>query len=119
MSTSYHGIKPVTDEDKDMAKKHLKKTLKLKEKAQELNKEKIEDHREALKDRMREGNKASVRYNQGHIDGHEKDLDDVDKEQKKLHQSLKTLGMLHTHSRRTYNQVRNAKVKLMYRKAQQ
>lgn len=117
MSMSYHGLKPVTDEDKEMAAKHLKATLKVKEKAAELNKEKIEDHREALKQRIKDGNKQSANYNKGHIEGHEKDLDNIDKEQDKLHQSLKTLGTLRTHSRKTYNDVRNAKVKLMYRKS--
>ena len=116
MST-YHGVKPVTDDDKDMAEKHLKKTLKLKEKAQDLNREKIEDHREALKDAVKDGDKRSANYNRSHLEGHEKDLDDIDKEQHKIHQSLSTLGTLRTHSRRTYNDVRKAKVQLMYRKA--
>lgn len=116
MSQDYHGVKPVTEDDRDMAAKHLKKTLKLREQERELDAEKTEDHREAVKKALKEGNKRSANYNKSHMINHEKDLDDIDQEQDKLHKSLKTLGQLRTHSRRTYNDVRNAKVKLMYRK---
>lgn len=113
---SYHGIKPVTDDDKDMAEKHLKATQKLKEKSHDLVEDKIDDHRKALKKAMKDGEKRSANYNRSHMVNHEHELDDIDKEQKKLHNSLSTLGSLRTHSRRTYNQVRQTKVKLMYRK---
>jgi hypothetical protein len=113
----YHGVKPVTDDDKDMAEKHLKLTRKLIDDKKELLQDKIDDHKKALIDRVKEGNKRSANYNKSHIQGHEKDLDDADDDEDKIRTSLKTLGTLKTHSRKTYNDVRNSAVKLMYRKA--
>lgn len=117
MSLPYHGKLPPTEEDQDMAEKHLKKTLKTKADLKELNQDKIEDHRKALAKAIKNGDRRSANYNKGHLEGHESDNDDIDKEQDKLNTSLKTLSTLRTHSRKTYNDVRNAKVKLMYRKA--
>jgi hypothetical protein len=116
MSLDYHGIKPVTEDDKDLAAKHLKKTLKFREDEEDLNQDKIDDHKKRLVKAVKEGNKRSANYNKSHIENHQNDLDDVDAEQDKLQQSLKTLGTLRTHSRKTYNDVRNSTVKLMYRK---
>lgn len=117
MSTDYHGVKPVTDDDKDMAEKHLKATRKMAEEKSELLQDKIDDHKKALMQATKDGNKRSMNYNKAHLNGHQSDLDDVDAEQNKIGRSLKTLGSLRTHSRKTYNDVRNAKVKLMYRKS--
>jgi hypothetical protein len=117
MSLDYHGKTPVTEDDKKLAAKHLKKTLKFREDEEELNQEKIDDHKKRLIKAVKEGDKRSANYNKSHIDNHQKDLDDVDAEQDKLHSSLSTLKTLRTHSRKTYNDVRNSTVKLMYRKA--
>lgn len=117
MGLSYHGVKPVTDDDKKMAQKHLKDTLDAKADIKDMVNDKIDDHREALKQAMKDGNKRSANYNKSHLTNHEAEVDEIDKEQTKLHGSLKTLGTLRTHSRKTYNDVRNAKVKLLYRKS--
>ena len=114
---NYHGVKPVTDDDKDMAEDHLKQTLKAKADVRDMVQDKIDDHKKALAKAMKDGNKRSANYNRSHMTNHQAEVDDIDKEQNKLHKSLKTLGTLRTHSRRTYNDVRNAKVRLMYRKS--
>lgn len=117
MAADYHGIKPVTEDDKKMAAKHLKATRNILNQKEDLLKSKIDDHKKALVQRIKVGDTKSANYNRGHIKGHVADLDDVDHEQHKIHNSLKTLSTLRTHSRKTYNDVRNMKVKLMYKKA--
>ena len=117
ISGNYHGVKPVTDDDKDMAANHLKQTLKAKADVKDMVQDKIDDHKKALTKALKDGNKRSANYNRSHMEHHKDEVDDIDKEQDKLHKSVQTLSSLRTHSRRTYNQVRNAKVKLMYRKA--
>jgi hypothetical protein len=112
----YHGIKPVTDDDKKMAKKHLDLTHDLIEQKKDLLEDKIDDHKKALINRVKEGNTKSASYNRGHIKNHEKDLDDANDDEDEIRRSLNTLGSLKTHSRRTYNDVRKGTVKLMYRK---
>lgn len=112
----YHGIKPVTEDDKKMAEKHLKLTRKLIDDKKYLLQDKIDDHKKALVNRLKENDKRSANYNKSHIDNHVKDLDDADDDEDKIRRSLSTLGKLKTHSRRTYNDVRNSKVNLMYRK---
>ena len=114
----YHGVKPVTDDDKKMAAKHLKLSQKLNENKQELLEDKVDDHKKALVKAVKDGDKRSANYNKSHMASHEGDLDDVHDDEDKIRKSLKTLGTLKTHSRRTYNDVRNSAVKLMYRKAQ-
>jgi len=114
---SYHGPTPVTDDDKKMAAKHLKLTQKLNEDKEELLEDKVDDHKKALVKAVKDGDKRSANYNKSHLTSHEGDLDDVHDDEDKIRNSLKTLGTLKTHSRRTYNDVRNSAVKLMYRKA--
>lgn len=75
--SDYHGPKPVTADDFKMAKKHLKATYKL-------NKQKIKDHKKALKDS--EGSK-SADYNHSHLQGHQTD-------NAKIQQSMSTLENL-------------------------
>ncbi len=115
MSTpDYHGIKPVTDDDKKMAEKHLKMTQKLTEDKQELLSDKIEDHRDALKRALKDKNQKSANYNKSHLVNHEHEREDAANDENEIHRSLHTLKHLHTHSRKTYNDVRKAKVNLMY-----
>ena len=116
MASDYHGVKPVTEDDKELAEKHLKETQKLREKQHDLVQDKIDDHRKALKKRVKDGEKRSAAYNKSHMEKHQDELDDIDHEQDKLHKSLQTLSQLRTHSRKTYNAVQNARVQLKYRK---
>jgi hypothetical protein len=71
MSSSYHGIQPPSTTDKKMAKKHLKNT-------EDLLEDKIDDHESAKEDAQESGNKASVKYNDSHLQGHKKDLQKVE-----------------------------------------
>jgi hypothetical protein len=114
---SYHGPTPVTDSDKKMAKIHLKLSEDLVDKKHDLLEDKIDDHKKALKDALKAGNKKSANYNKAHMTAHTHDLTDVEKDEAKIHKSLDTLGKLHTHSRKTYNDVRKASVKMMYSKS--
>lgn len=74
----YHGPKPVTKSDKKMAKTHLKVTKKL-------VKAKIKDHQQAI---QKTSNPKSKAYNQGHISGHQTELNQINR-------SLKTVSKLH------------------------
>jgi hypothetical protein len=78
--SSYHGPTPVTKDDIKMAKKHLKATYKL-------NKQKIKDHQDAMKDAAKSGLSKSVSYNQSHLSGHQKD-------NQKIQRSMKTANSL-------------------------
>jgi hypothetical protein len=116
-SNDYNGVKPTTDSDKEMAEDHLKRTKKIIEDKQDLEEDKIDDHKKALKDALKARDKRSANYNRSHIEKHEHDIDDDYNDKKQIDRSLSTLSTLHTHSRKTYNDVRKAKVKLMYIKS--
>jgi hypothetical protein len=115
--SGYHGVKPVTEDDRKMASKHLKLTKKLAEDRVDLLSDKIEDHRKALKKALKDKDKESANYNRSHMASHEHERDDAYGDEKEINRSLQTLGSMHTHSRKTYNDVRKAKVKLMYIKS--
>ena len=117
MSADYHGIKPVTDTDKKMAKDHLKATKDMLEDKADLLEDKVDDHKKALKDAIKAGNKKSASYNRAHMTAHVHDMNDTQKDEAKIHRSISTLSKLHTHSRKTYNDVRKASVGLMYSKS--
>lgn len=76
-SASYHGPTPVTKNDIKMAKSHLKATYKL-------NKQKIKDHKDALKTAQKSDNPKSVNYNKSHLQGHQQD-------NSKIQTSMKTV----------------------------
>lgn len=80
MSKSYHGPVPVTKDDIKMAKSHLKATFKL-------NKQKIKDHKDAMKQASKSGMDKSVAYNKTHMSGHQKD-------NQKIQKSMKTANQL-------------------------
>jgi predicted Zn-dependent protease len=100
---SYHGPTPVTDDDKKMAKKHLKET-------QDVVEDKIDDHKKALKEAIKSRNQKSADYNRAHLVGHEKENDKIEK-------SLDTLKHLDPDDN-TYDDVRKKKVAIMNKKAE-
>jgi hypothetical protein len=116
-SSDYHGVKPVTDDDKKMAKVHLKASEKILDAKKDLLEDKIDDHKKALKERMKSGDDRSASYNRSHLVNHEHDMDEVDADHDKIQKSLATLASLRTHKRAVYNDVRKAKVGLIYRKS--
>ena len=63
----YHGKKPPTKEDAVLAKSHLNRTI-------ALEKQKVAEHKTQKAKAKKFGNKASVGYNQSHIDEHGKDI---------------------------------------------
>lgn len=101
MASSYHGPTPVTSDDLKMAKEHLKATAKL-------NKQKIKDHKKAMKRAIDQDDKKSFKYNKVHKEGHETDM-------KQVQRSMKTVNNL---SARTYDDVRKDKVALMSKRAE-
>jgi hypothetical protein len=110
---SYHGPTPVTDTDIDMAKKHLKETLKLKKKELKLNSDKISEHRAAASST---DNPKSAAYNRDHIAGHVKDNKTIKKVIAEREASMNTIKTLKPD--RTYNDVRKGKVAIMAKRAQ-
>jgi hypothetical protein len=108
----YHGPLPVTESDLDMAKEHLKDTLKQKKAELKLNLKKIKDHKDAAADAT---NPKSKSYNEGHIDGHVKDNKTIKKVIAERQNSMNTLGTVKPD--RTYDDVRKSKVAIMARKA--
>lgn len=98
---SYHGPVPVSADDIKMAKEHLKETYKL-------NKDKIKDHKDAMKRAEDAGNDKSVNYNRTHLKGHEKDND-------KIETSMKTVKTVKPD--KTYNDIRKSKIALMNKKS--
>jgi hypothetical protein len=105
---AYHGPLPVTDSDLDMAKKHLKETLKLKKKELALNNMKILEHRAAAENA---DNPKSAEYNRGHIQGHVKDNKSIKKIINEREASMRTLKSVEPD--RTSDDVRKSKVALM------
>jgi len=91
MAKDYHGEKPITNTDMQMAKTHLTGTIKLKKAELALNKNKIADHKQAI---ANTNDPKSVVYNQGHINGHVKDNKVVQKTIDQRQTSMKTLGKL-------------------------
>lgn len=67
---------PKTRNDVELGMRHLDRTIKL-------EKSKIADHRKAAAQAKKAGDKGSVRYNEAHLKGHEKDIKDRKKAYKK------------------------------------
>lgn len=91
MSATYHGEKPVTKPDMDMAKDHLTNTIALKQTELALNKSKIKDHQQAIASTT---NPKSISYNKQHITGHENDNKTIQATIAEREASMKTLSNL-------------------------
>lgn len=110
----YHGPVPVTENDVDMAKDHLKKTYKAKKALLDLTEDKIDDHAKAKTVAKKAGNKKSWSYNDIHEKGHEKDSDKLQGDLSQIKTSMKTAAKVKP---QTYDDVRKKKVAIMARKA--
>lgn len=75
--SSYHGIKPPTKEDAQMANSHLDRTF-------ALNASKIAEHQAAKRRAIKMGNQKSVAYNDSHLTKHQDDNKQVMKSKKTL-----------------------------------
>lgn len=91
MAKDYHGPTPVTKSDISMAKTHLKDTLQFKKAELNMNLQKIADHQRAVSNTS---NPASIAYNKGHIQGHVKDNQVINKVIADRQTSMKTIKKL-------------------------
>lgn len=73
----YHGDIPPTKEDAKIGMSHLNRTG-------DVVDDKIDEHENALQDRLKMGKKKSAKYHKSHLKKHEE-------EKKKIEQSKKTL----------------------------